>query len=85
VSFVANAMVCLYEKSPRYVTPEIANSIVAKLPLFVTPVRVLQWLCVDADASRRITSDGGSSRWMIQVMVRTESECLAYQRTYMKH
>lgn len=36
-----------YEKSPRYVTHEVANLIVSQLPPFVTPVA----LFVDADAS----------------------------------
>ncbi len=57
--FGANALgFVFYEKSPRYVTPEIANSIVAKLPPFVTPVA----LFVDADASVITSVIGGSSR-----------------------
>ncbi len=80
--FGANALgFVFYEKSPRYVTPEIANSIVAQLPPFVTPVA----LFVDADASIITSVIGGSSRWMIQFHgAETESECLSYQRPYMK-
>jgi phosphoribosylanthranilate isomerase len=80
--FGANALgFVFYEKSPRYVTPEIANSIVAKLPPFITPVA----LFVDADASVITSVIGGSSRWMIQFHgAESETECLSYQRPYMK-
>lgn len=78
----ANALgFVFYEKSPRYVTPDIANSIVAKLPPFITPVA----LFVDADASVIASVIGGSSRWMIQFHgAESEAECLSYQRPYMK-
>jgi len=70
-----------YEKSPRYVTPEMANVIVAQLPPFVTPVA----LFVDADESVVNSVINGSSRWMIQFHgAESESECLSYQRPYMK-
>lgn len=70
-----------YEKSPRYVSPEVANSIVAKLPPFVVPVA----LFVDADESvvRSVIND--NSRWMIQFHgTELEAECVSYQRPYMK-
>ncbi|MDE8603374.1 phosphoribosylanthranilate isomerase [Marinomonas sp. RSW2] len=78
----ANALgFVFYEKSPRYVTPDIANSIVAKLPPFITPVA----LFVDADASVIASVIDGSSRWMIQFHgAESEAECLSYQRPYMK-
>tara|TARA_R110001606_G_scaffold93283_4_gene207139 strand:+ start:313 stop:930 length:618 start_codon:yes stop_codon:yes gene_type:complete len=70
-----------YEKSPRYVTPTVANSIVSKLPPFVTPVA----LFVDAEASLIDSVIQGSSRWVIQFHgSESESECLSYQRPYMK-
>ncbi|ETX11589.1 N-(5'-phosphoribosyl)anthranilate isomerase [Marinomonas ushuaiensis DSM 15871] len=70
-----------YEKSPRYVSPQIANSIVAQLPPFVTPVA----LFVDADELIVRTVINGSSRWIIQFHgAELEAECLAYQRPYMK-
>ncbi|WP_421852743.1 phosphoribosylanthranilate isomerase [Marinomonas sp.] len=70
-----------YEKSPRYVTPAVANSIVSKLPPFVTPVA----LFVDAEACLIGSVIQGSSRWMIQFHgEESESECVFYQRPYMK-
>lgn len=70
-----------YEKSPRYVTPEMANSIVASLPPFVTPVA----LFVDADSDVIDSVIKGSPRWMIQFHgAESESECVSYQRPYMK-
>jgi phosphoribosylanthranilate isomerase len=70
-----------YEKSPRYVTPEIANSILAQLPPFVTPVA----LFVDADEASIRTVINGSPRWIIQFHgAEIEAECLSYQRPYMK-
>lgn len=70
-----------YAKSPRYVSPEMANSIVDKLPPFVTPVA----LFVDADASLIDSVINGSSRWIIQFHGdESEAECLSYQRPYMK-
>lgn len=70
-----------YEKSPRYVTPAVANSIVSKLPPFVTPVA----LFVDAEAFLIDSVIQGGSRWVIQFHgSESESECLSYQRPYMK-
>ena len=70
-----------YEKSPRYVSPAVANSIVSQLPLFVTPVA----LFVDADVSLINSVINGSSRWAIQFHGNEhESECTSYQRPYMK-
>ncbi|ETI62064.1 phosphoribosylanthranilate isomerase [Marinomonas profundimaris] len=70
-----------YEKSPRYITPETANSIVASLPPFVTPVA----LFVDANSDVIDSVIKGSSRWMIQFHgTESESECVSYQRPYMK-
>lgn len=70
-----------YEKSPRYVSPQVANAIVAQLPPFVTPVA----LFVDADDVLIRTVIDGSSRWMIQFHgAELETQCLSYQRPYMK-
>lgn len=70
-----------YEKSPRYVSPDTANSIVAQLPPFITPVA----LFVDADASLIESVIGANSRWMIQFHgTESEPECCRYQRPYMK-
>ncbi|NLQ18922.1 phosphoribosylanthranilate isomerase [Marinomonas sp. M1K-6] len=70
-----------YAKSPRYITPERANAIVSQLPPFVTPVA----LFVDADASLVDAVINGSARWSIQFHGNeSESECLSYQRPYMK-
>ena len=70
-----------YEKSPRYVSPEVANSIVSQLPLFVTPVA----LFVDADEFLINSVINGNSRWAIQFHgSESESECASYQRPYMK-
>lgn len=70
-----------YEKSPRYVSPEVANQIVAKLPPFVVPVA----LFVDADKTLVDSVIAGSPRWMIQFHGdETESECVSYGRHYMK-
>jgi phosphoribosylanthranilate isomerase len=70
-----------YEKSPRYVSSEVANSIVSQLPPFVTPVA----LFVDADGTLINSVISGSSRWIIQFHgSESESECFSYQRPYMK-
>lgn len=70
-----------YAKSPRYVSPEMANDIVSQLPPFVTPVA----LFVDADSSLIDSVLKGSSRWLIQFHGNeSESECLYYQRPYVK-
>ncbi|QRV23903.1 phosphoribosylanthranilate isomerase [Marinomonas foliarum] len=70
-----------YEKSPRYVSPETANSIVEQLPPFVTPVA----LFVDASASLIESVVSANARWMIQFHgVESESECCRYKRPYMK-
>ncbi|QUX95749.1 phosphoribosylanthranilate isomerase [Marinomonas sp. CT5] len=70
-----------YKNSPRYVSPEVANSIVAQLPPFVTPVS----LFVDADAALVSSVLEGSSRWVIQFHGNElEDECASYQRPYMK-
>jgi phosphoribosylanthranilate isomerase len=70
-----------YEKSPRYVSSEVANSIVSQLPPFVTPVA----LFVDADGTLINSVISGSSRWIIQFHgSESESVCFSYQRPYMK-
>lgn len=70
-----------YEKSPRYVSSEVANSIVSQLPPFVTPVA----LFVDADEALINSVISSSSRWVIQFHgSESESECFSYQRPYMK-
>ena len=70
-----------YEKSPRYISPEMANAIVAQLPPFVTPVA----LFVNADASLIQEVIKGSSRWVIQFHGdESESECISYSRPYIK-
>ncbi|WP_409419468.1 phosphoribosylanthranilate isomerase [Marinomonas sp. RS-M-Aa-14] len=70
-----------YEKSPRYVSPELANDIVSQLPPFVTPVA----LFVDADSALIDSVLKGSSRWLIQFHGNeSEPECLLYQRPYIK-
>ncbi|QUX91665.1 phosphoribosylanthranilate isomerase [Marinomonas sp. A3A] len=70
-----------YEKSPRYVSSEVANSIVSQLPPFVTPVA----LFVDADGTLINSVISGSSRWVIQFHgSESESECFSYKRPYMK-
>ena len=70
-----------YEKSPRYVSPQVANSIVAQLPPFVTPIA----LFVDTDPMTVRTVINGSSRWVMQFHgAELEAECLTYQRPYIK-
>lgn len=70
-----------YEKSPRYVSSQVANAIVAQLPPFVTPVA----LFVDADAMTIQSVIDGNSRWIIQFQgTEPEAECLSYQRPYIK-
>lgn len=70
-----------YEKSPRYVSPEVANAIVAKLPPFVTPVA----LFVDASEEHIHSVINASTRWMIQFHgEESESQCLVFNRPYMK-
>ena len=51
-----------YSNSPRYITPDAANEIVAKLPPFVTPVA----LFVDADPEEVLKVMMGSRRWVFQ-------------------
>lgn len=70
-----------YEKSPRYVTPNMANAIVSQLPPFVTPVA----LFVDADVSIIDSVVGKNSRWVIQFHgSENEVECASYNCPYMK-
>ncbi|BFM48390.1 phosphoribosylanthranilate isomerase [Marinomonas sp. THO17] len=70
-----------YDKSPRYVSPDIANQIVANLPPFVVPVA----LFVDADKSLVEQVITANPRWMIQFHGREdEAECASYGRHYMK-
>lgn len=70
-----------YEKSPRYVTPEIANEIVAQLPPFITPVA----LFVDADDSLVQSVVAGSTRWTLQFHGdETPAECARYGQPYFK-
>ncbi len=70
-----------YKKSPRYINPEKANEIVAKLPPFVTPVA----LFVDASDDEITTLIKGSSRWVIQFHGNeSEQDCLKFDRPYIK-
>ncbi|MBR7889898.1 phosphoribosylanthranilate isomerase [Marinomonas sp. A79] len=70
-----------YSKSPRYVSPETANNIVAQLPPFITPVA----LFVDATHEEIVSVINGSARWMIQFHGNeSEAECCSYQRPFMK-
>ena len=70
-----------YKKSPRYVSPEIANEIVAQLPPFVTPVAL--FVNEGFEVIQSIISE--NSRWIIQFHGdETESECVRYERDYMK-
>ncbi|MCB5160417.1 phosphoribosylanthranilate isomerase [Marinomonas algarum] len=70
-----------YAKSPRYVSPEKANDIVAQLPPFITPVA----LFVNAEEAEIRTVIDRNPRWMIQFHGdEDESACLHYQRPYMK-
>ncbi|MFT2099251.1 phosphoribosylanthranilate isomerase [Marinomonas sp. 2405UD66-6] len=70
-----------YEKSPRYVPPDVANAIVSQLPPFVTPVA----LFVDADVSIIDSVVSENSRWVIQFHgSENEVECASYNRPYMK-
>ncbi|GAB3475403.1 phosphoribosylanthranilate isomerase [Marinomonas epiphytica] len=70
-----------YEKSPRYISPERANAIVAELPPFITPVA----LFVDAPKEQIDTLICDQPRWVIQFHGNeTEAECLQYQRSYIK-
>lgn len=70
-----------YEKSPRYVTPEIANKIVAQLPPFITPVA----LFVDADEQLIQSVIAGSSRWTLQFHGNeSPEECQRYGQPYFK-
>ena len=70
-----------YEKSPRYVSPETANSIIEHLPPFVTPVA----LFVDADSLLIESVVSANTRWMIQFHgTEAESECCRYDRPYIK-
>ncbi|WP_417528437.1 phosphoribosylanthranilate isomerase [Marinomonas shanghaiensis] len=70
-----------YEKSPRYVSPTVANDIVSHLPPFVTPIA----LFVDADSAQIDSVIKENPRWLIQFHGNeSESECLSYQRPYIK-
>lgn len=51
-----------YDKSPRYISPEAANAIIALLPPFVVPIA----LFVNADESLVNALISGSKRWIIQ-------------------
>ncbi|WP_417505872.1 phosphoribosylanthranilate isomerase [Marinomonas gallaica] len=51
-----------YDKSPRYISPEAANAIVALLPPFVVPIA----LFVNADESLVNALISDSKRWIIQ-------------------
>ncbi|MCV2402840.1 phosphoribosylanthranilate isomerase [Marinomonas sp. C2222] len=70
-----------YEKSPRYISPEKANEIVQALPPFVVPVA----LFVNATNEEVYSVVDGGSRWMIQFHGdESESQCISFQRPYMK-
>ncbi|MEL0636345.1 MULTISPECIES: phosphoribosylanthranilate isomerase [Marinomonas] len=70
-----------YKKSPRYIDPEVANGILAKLPPFVVPIA----LFVDAQSDEINEVISGHSRWMIQFHGNeSEKECLSYNRPYIK-
>ncbi|TDO96815.1 phosphoribosylanthranilate isomerase [Marinomonas balearica] len=70
-----------YSKSPRYVTPQVANNIVSKLPPFVAPIALF------VDASNEQVNDviSGSSRWVIQFHGNEQpEECASYGVSYIK-
>ncbi|SBS35275.1 N-(5'-phosphoribosyl)anthranilate isomerase [Marinomonas aquimarina] len=70
-----------YDKSPRYITPEQANAIVAQLPPFVTPVA----LFVNADSTLVEAVVAGSTRWTLQFHGdETPEECQRYGQPYFK-
>lgn len=70
-----------YEKSPRYITPEQANEIVAQLPPFITPVA----LFVDADEALVRAVISGSSRWTLQFHGNeTPDNCECWGQPYFK-
>lgn len=70
-----------YENSPRYVAPDVANDIVARLPPFVVPVA----LFVDAERESIEKVIQGNTRWVIQFHGNEpEEECLSYNRPYIK-
>ncbi|MAF16216.1 MAG: phosphoribosylanthranilate isomerase [Marinomonas sp.] len=70
-----------YQKSPRYISPEDANKIVAKLPPFITPVA----LFVDADEALVESVLAGSARWTLQFHGNESPEqCQRWLRPYFK-
>ncbi|WP_191603395.1 phosphoribosylanthranilate isomerase [Marinomonas algicola] len=70
-----------YKKSPRYVSPNVANEILKQLPPFVTPVA----LFVDANEGEVNDVIESNSRWVIQFHGNeTEQECLSFNRPYIK-
>ncbi|MBJ7552229.1 phosphoribosylanthranilate isomerase [Marinomonas ostreistagni] len=70
-----------YDKSPRYISPEEANQIVAQLPPFITPVA----LFVDAEDALIESVVSGSSRWTLQFHGNESPEqCQQWQRPYFK-
>lgn len=70
-----------YKKSPRYVSPEVANAIVAQLPPFVVPVA----LFVDEDPAVIHSIINENSRWLIQFHgSENEVECASFKRPYIK-
>lgn len=70
-----------YEKSPRYVSPEVANAIVAQLPPFVVPVA----LFVNADEALVKSVISGSARWTIQFHGdETPEQCVKYKMPFYK-
>lgn len=70
-----------YEPSPRYVSPQVANEIVSKLPPFITPVA----LFVNATNELIESVISGNSRWTLQFHGdELPSACEFWQRPYFK-
>ncbi len=70
-----------YDKSPRYVSPDVANQIVSQLPPFVVPVG----LFVNAPDDLVEQVSQGSLRWVIQFHGdETPEQCESYGKPYYK-
>lgn len=70
-----------YDKSPRYVSPKVANEIVAQLPPFVVPVG----LFVDAESALITEVTQACSRWVVQFHGdESPEECDAHKVPYYK-
>lgn len=70
-----------YDKSPRYVSPDVANQIVSQLPPFVVPVGL--FVNAPDDLVEQVTQ--GSVRWVIQFHGdETSEQCESYGKPYYK-